>query len=492
MMTEKIKVLFTASEADPFVKVGGLGDVAGSLPAALRRIHDLSSKVSPLDIRLAIPLYDQVQQKLPNLELVGSVTLPTVSGNEIASIYQTNHAGLTVYLVSGAPIDNAPGVYSRDADADAEKFVFFSLACLMIPDLLTWHVDILHANDWHTAVSVHSLEQSKVRPTCLQETRTLLTVHNLPFMGAGSEKALKQYLVRPSDNQNLPVWGRSLPLSMGLASANSIVAVSPGYAREILTAEYGCDLQDFLATRKGSITGILNGIDPSYWNPATDTALARNFSQGSLSGKMHNKLALQKEFGLQPDPDIPLLIMVTRFDRQKGVDLAVESLKDIVNQNWQVILLGTGDPVLEKACLDFSTSLPKKVKVALKFDQQLSRRMYGGADFLLMPSRYEPCGLAQMISMRYGCLPIARATGGLADTIQDHHLSPPGTGFLFSGNSAQDLTKTILTALDVYKDNKALQSMQLEAMSMDYSWDKSAEQYYALYKSLTYKSRRET
>ncbi len=490
-MTEKIKVLFIASEADPFVKVGGLGDVAGSLPAALNHTLESPSNESPLDIRLVIPLYDQVRQKINSPSLVGKFSLPTLPGKEPVEVYQTNHAGLTVYLVSGKPVDNAPGVYSRNIAADTEKFIFFSLACLAIPELLKWPVDILHANDWHTAVAVHALQIAEKRSKYLKNTQSLLSVHNLPFMGTGAEEAIKKYRIPPSSHSTLPEWGRLLPLPMGLAAADSIVAVSPGYAKEILTPEYGCDLQDFLASRKSLITGILNGIDPSYWNPATDTALVRNFSQGSLSGKMHNKLALQKEFGLQPDPDIPLLVMITRLDRQKGVDLAVEGLRKIANQNWQVILLGTGDPKLEQACLDFAASYPKKVKVALKFDQQLSRRMYGGADFLLMPSRYEPCGLAQMISMRYGCLPIARATGGLADTIRDHHQTPPGTGFLFTGNTADQLSSTIVAAFEVHQDKKAWQSMQLHAMSMDYSWEKSAEQYFTLYKSLNQKSRRE-
>jgi starch synthase len=267
------------------------------------------------------------------------------------------------------------------------------------------------------------------------------------------------------------------------------VAVSPTYAKEILTPEFGSGLYDFLQERAGSISGILNGLDLDQWDPTTDRRLAANFDSHSLPRRALNKRALQEELGLEPDPKIPLLAMVTRMDNQKGVDLALDALQQIEIpveqpvQSWQAVILGTGTPSLEEAAERMQANYPDRLRAILAFDADLSRRIYGGADALLIPSRYEPCGLAQMIAMRYGCVPIARAVGGLKDTIQPYP-DKKANGFLFTEPTPEALSGTIRNALATYADQKAWRKLQKEGMIQDFSWERSAREYISLYRSM--------
>ncbi len=476
-------ILFIASEADPLVKAGGLGDVAGSLPAAIHNLRNEDPNLN-IDIRLAIPFYEHIREKVIDPTLVSSFDIKTLTGRVKAQIYATVLSGVTTYLVSGHPISCTDGIYGSDFSADAEKFVFFSLACLQIPIALKWNCAILHANDWHTAVAVHQLHQQRNANPHLKATRSILGIHNLPFMGTGSEKALNEYCIKPAQDKNLPPWGKTLPLPMGLAAANRIIAVSPTYAREILTPEFGCDLQDFLITRENHLTGILNGIDMVAWNPATDPNIAANFDAKTLEHRLKNKTALEAEFGFTHEPDTPLFVLISRMDRQKGVDIALAGLRKVKDLPWRVILLGTGDKSLELACRDLEEELPLKVRAAILFDTRLSRRMYAGADVLLMPSRYEPCGLSQMFAMRYGCLPFARATGGLVDTVLDPDSSQNPTGFLFANAEASSFASGFMRVLDFYAEKKVWKKMQLNGMSQDFSWTNSARKYIAHYAQL--------
>lgn len=481
--SKDLGVLFVASEADPLVKAGGLGDVAGSLPAAIHNLRNEDPNFK-IDIRLAIPFYEHIHKKVSNPSLVTSFDIKTLKGNVKTQIWATVLSGVTTYLVSGLPISSTNGVYGSDFSADAEKFVFFSLACLQIPIALDWNCAILHANDWHTAVAVHQLQHQRNKNPNLMATRSILGIHNLPFMGTGSEKALNLYRVKPSRDKNLPPWGKTLPLPMGLAAADQIIAVSPTYAREILTPEFGCDLQGFLKTRENQLTGILNGIDKDAWNPSTDPHIAANFDAETIAHRGKNKTALEAEFGFKHEPDTPLFVLISRMDRQKGVDIALAGFRMLKDFPWRAILLGTGDKSLELACRDLEEELPHKVKAAILFDTKLSRRMYAGADVLLMPSRYEPCGLSQMYAMRYGCLPFARATGGLVDTVIDPDNSQDPTGFLFTDAAAASFASGFLRVLDFYKEKNIWRKMQLKGMSQDFSWTNSARKYINLYAQL--------
>jgi starch synthase len=311
------------------------------------------------------------------------------------------------------------------------------------------------------------------------------TIHNLPFMGAGTEAALDDFGLPPSSDPRLPWWLRKYPLPLGLQAADRIVAVSPTYAREILTPEHGRGLETFLQARKDSIKGIVNGIDQEKWDPAQDPHLPINYDVTILEKREQNKIALANEFSLNPDPKIPLIILISRMDQQKGVDLAVEGLARFLQERWQAILLGTGDPHLEEACRQLEKDHPDRVRAAIRFDNGLSRRMYAGADILLLPSRYEPCGLTQMMAMRYGCVPLARATGGLRDTILDATTSKDvGTGFLFEPATATALAETLKRALAVFVDRACWSAIQKRGMRRDFSWENSAIQYVGLYREL--------
>lgn len=478
MSQQRINILFIASEADPFVKIGGLGDVAGSLPTTIRSLSDAETKY---DIRLAIPYYGVLKKKLPNLTRIAEFPLHTGSLTIQTSVYEYELKGMPVYFIDGAPIKEEDPVYGTNFVADAEKFIFFSLACLELPRILKWKIDILHANDWHTAIAIHQLATSPVSRTGSPFTSKIITIHNLPFMGTGSEDALTKFGIEPADDPSLPVWARTLPLPMGLSGADYLVPVSQTYAQEILTPDFGCGLETFLSQRKDQIIGILNGIDPLIWNPETDELIASDYNTEDISGKARCKAALQAEVGLQETNRIPLLVLISRMDQQKGVDLAIDALRSIGNLQWQAVILGSGDPRLEKAALDLQNAFPNKVKVKILFDSAFSHRMYAGADILMMPSRYEPCGLSQLISMKYGTIPVARATGGLKDTIKDTSKRGIGTGFLFSEANAAETARALKRAINTFSTPIEWQAVVKLAMSQDYSWANSAREYCSLY-----------
>jgi starch synthase len=477
-MPNPLNVLFLASEADPFIKVGGLGDVAGSLPHALRRIAGDAS----VDVRLVIPFHNAIRTEALDLQRETAFTIRR-GGDELpAQVYRTDMNGLSVYLISGDPINSTNTIYTSDTYLDGAKYTFFSLAALELARRIGFRPHIVHANDWHTAPAIYSVRNRRVHDDIYENTRTILGIHNLAFMGAGSSAALYEFEMLPVTDRYLPDWARHVPLPMGLWAADALVAVSPTYAQEIMTPEFGCGLEGFLQTRRGSIHGIVNGIDMDVWNPATDEALTANYDASRLAERTANKAALQTRFGFTPDPDVPLLAMITRMDPQKGVDIALDALRMVTDIPWQVIILGTGVNYLEDAARRLEAEFPERVCAAIRFDSKLSRQIYGGADVLLMPSRYEPCGLAQMIAMRYGCIPLVRATGGLRDTVHDGE-----TGFVFQDPTPREMAEALRRALPVFSEENRWHALQRNGMSQDFSWDKSAREYLALYQSLTSK-----
>jgi starch synthase len=474
-----LKVLFLASEADPFVKIGGLGDVAGSLPMALRALGDTEA----VDVRLVIPLHGVINQRQFDLRLLMSLEVKHASGPISAEVFYTELNGLPVYLIAGAPLPADAPVYSNDWGFDAHKYIFFSLAALELGRALKWQPDILHANDWHTAPAVYSLHIHRTTDVFYRKTATLLSVHNLPYLGVGGSLPMEAFGLPPASGSMLPEWAQHLPLPLGLLTADKIVAVSPTYSREILTHEFGSGLHDFLHLRQDRITGIINGLDTARWNPATDPALPATFDSQHLENRGANKAALQREFGFSPQPNVPLLTMITRMDYQKGIDLVPDALQQVLGQPWQAILLGTGTPEIEDTAHQLEKNYPDRVRAVLRFDAALSRRLYAGADAIMIPSRYEPCGLSQMIAMRYGCIPIARATGGLRDTIQDEGAGQD-TGFLFDNATPEALAEAIRRMLAIHALPGRWQAMQRLGMQQDFSWSNSARQYSKLYQEL--------
>ena len=472
-MHNPLRILFLAAEADPFVKVGGLGDVVGSLPNALLDLND------GLDVRLVIPFHPAIPADHFDLHREAAYSILRAGVEVPVQVFYTELRGLPVYFISGDPITNSSKVYDLDAGLDGEKYVFFSMAALELARRLDWRPDIVHANDWHGCAALYGIHRMQSDPFWCG-VKTLLNVHNLGYMGAGSEPALSAYGLPPVNDPNLPWWGQQTPMPLGLWSADEIVAVSPTYAEEIQTSDYGCGLDSFLSSRHNRITGIVNGIDIGLWDPRSDSVLARNFSVDQLAVRVENKKLLQTKLGLEVNPSIPLLSMITRMDQQKGVDIALAALRQIADLEWQVVLLGSGNPDLEAAALRLQDDFPERVCAVIKYDSKLSRQIYAGADMLLMPSRYEPCGLAQMIAMRYGCVPVARVTGGLGDTIDQGV-----TGFLFKEASPYAMAETLRCALQKYKTNDVWQSFQKAGMNKDFSWNVSARQYDELYLSLS-------
>ncbi|MFW5714174.1 MAG: glycogen synthase [Brevefilum sp.] len=480
-----INVLFLAAEAEPFIKIGGLGDVAGALPDAILNTARKLPESQKVDIRLVLPYHFAIKQRAFEPELLGEFGVHSKDETVICQVYHYDKDGLPVYLLDGEPIDEMSPVYSSDPIHDGYKFVFFSLAALGLADFLDWRVDILQANDWHTATAIYALKTLKPNSSNLANTQALHTLHNLPYMGFGVQKALYDYGIPPTKNTILPKWARHAPLPLGLLHADRIIAVSPNYAEEILTPEFGCGLEDFLKTRKEKLKGILNGLDTERWDPETDPKIEQTFSTTNLSLRDINKLKLQDRFDLIQDKSIPLITLISRMDPQKGIDIVLKGLNYCEDLPWQAIILGTGDPIVEEMARSLESQYPNRARSVIAFDSDLAHQLYAGADIFSMPSRYEPCGLSQMIAMRYGCVPIARATGGLVDTIR--HVSQKvdhGTGFLFDQPYPSIFANTLKRALRLYQKPETWRKIQLNGMQTDFSWENSARKYINVYLEL--------
>lgn len=476
-MPQTINILFLAAEAEPFVKVGGLGDVAGTLPRALRA---LSNEDLKLDVRLVLPMHMVI--KSDSLRPAGIYSIPRGNSEVQVEAFEGTLDGMPVYFLNGDPIQAGGSVYSSNNKLDGEKYTFFSLAALELPRHINWSPDVIHANDWHTAlVAYGNLVKRWDEKT--RRVSSLINIHNLPFMGPDVSEILESYGL-PLANTDLPSWARVMPMPLGLWASDAIVAVSPTYADEILHEEFGCGLQDFFRNRTESLSGILNGMDTISFDPQTDPTLAVNYNADTLSLRPQNKAALQERVGLPVIPDVPVLGMVTRMDVQKGVDIALKGLKMLGKQNWQLVLLGAGDPKLEAMAKKLQEEMPDRIRVETRYDAKLARQIYGGADIFLMPSRYEPCGISQMISMRYGCIPLVRAVGGLHDTVTDSE-----TGFVFVEAKVKSFNDAVRRALALYPYHSRWAALQKAGMALDFSWPNSARKYVQLYKKLMETSR---
>jgi len=472
-MSQTINVLFLAAEAEPFVKVGGLGDVAGTLPRAL---HALSNDEIKLDVRLVLPQHSVV--KAETLKPVGIYSIPRGSSEVQAEAFEGVLDGMPVYFINGDPIRASGSVYSSNNKLDGEKYVFFSLAALELPQQLNWIPHIIHCNDWHTALAAYS---NLVRRWEDKKNRvaSLVTIHNLPFLGPDVKEILEDYGI-PLANTDLPEWARVKPMPLGLWASDAMVAVSPTYAQEISYDKvFGSGLQDFFKTRGDTLTGILNGLDLASYDPTTDSVIEKRFSADDLSARKRNKTALQEKLGLPVAPGVPLLGMVSRMDEAKGIDIALKGLKMLGKLAWQLVILGAGNPKLEEQAKKLQEAMPDRVRVETRYDAKLARQIYAGSDIFLMPSRYEPCGISQMIAMRYGSVPLVRAVGGLHDTVTDSE-----TGFVFVDTKIKSFNDTLRRAFDLYPYHSRWAALQKAGMAQDFAWSKSAQKYLELYKKL--------
>ena len=469
-----MNVLFLAAEASPFVKVGGLGDVAGSLPRALASLGH--------DVRLAIPGYGAIDWPRFRPRRLARFDVNHAGGPELAQVWETSSDGVPVYLVTGPPIPTDRRIYGSSIEEDGRKFVFFSLAALEACRALDFRPDVVHANDWHTGPAVYQLATARSADPFFRDTATLFTIHNLPYTGRGAGRFLAEYGLPASPVlESIPEWARDSLLGVGLATADVLTTVSPTYAREIQTPEGGYGFDGVLRARSDRLHGVLNGIDTRSWNPETDEVLRARFDGHGLELRSANKTALQEATGLQPDGEAFLLGVVSRLDSQKGFDIAIPVLPSWIQAGGQFAALGSGDPGIEGALATLELGFPGRASVRLRFDPAHSRRIYGGADAILIPSRYEPGGLTQMIAMRYGAVPIARRTGGLADTITDAG-DPGGTGFLFDSYDSVSLAHALDRARRVYAQREEWIELQRRGMERDFGWDRSAAQYEGLYR----------
>ena len=471
-MSQTINVLFLAAEAEPFVKVGGLGDVAGTLPRALRALSNDELKV---DVRLVLPHHSVIRSD--TFRPVGIYSILRGKTEIQVEAYEGILDGMPVYFINGDPIRASGSVYSSNNALDAEKYTFFSLAALELPRQLNWEPNIIHVNDWHTALAAYGNLVKRWNEKS-RRVSSLVTIHNLPFLGPNVKDILEDYGL-PLANTDLPEWARVMPMPLGLWASDAIVAVSPTYADEILHPEFGCGLMDFFRNRTDSLHGILNGLDTVSFDPQTDPTLAANLNPETLDLRSRNKAALQERVGLPVNPDVPLLGMVSRMDQAKGIDIALKGLKIMAKWDWQLVLLGAGDLKLEEIAKKLQEELPDRVRVETRYDAKLARQIYGGSDLFLMPSRYEPCGISQMIAMRYGSVPLVRAVGGLHDTVTDSE-----TGFVFVDTKVKSFNDTLRRALQVFPDRARWRKLQQAGMAQDFSWSNSASKYLDLYRKL--------
>ena len=466
-----MNVLFASAEMSPLAKVGGLGDVAGSLPLALRNLGH--------DVRVVLPLYAIVDRSRAGARPIAEIQ---VRDGESARLWLADVRGVPVYLVESPHYFDRPTVYGHDDDAD--RFLFFCDAILAATAVFDFTPDVIHAQDWHTGLLLTRLAANPGHPWAARGR--VFTIHNLalkgPFDDAFVERAgINRAQLAPPDGLAPDMMYSGM--AQGIMHADRVNTVSDTYAREILTPEYGAGLDPLLRARANALSGIVNGIDYDEFNPETDPAIHANYSVESLDRRVENKRALQRTAGLPEDDGALLFGVVTRLFAQKGIDLVPDALEPLLAaRGAQLVVLGTGDEDVHQMLLKLETRHPSKVNVWLDFNPPLGQQIYAGCDVFLMPSRYEPCGLGQLISLRYGAVPLVRRTGGLADTVTDaDDALTTGTGFVFEHATSDDLAGAVQRAIDAFTNRPGWRAMQQRGMRQDWSWGRAAQKYAALY-----------
>ncbi len=470
-----MKILYAASEAAPFAKTGGLADVAGSLPPALAALGH--------DVRVVLPRYRSVDPERYGLEQIATFYVPLGAWKERCEVLQGGMGkNVTVYFISKDIFYDRPALYGTaqaDYPDNAERFTYFGRAVLELCRALDFAPDVVHCNDWQTGLTPFFLKTLYRGSTPFERTRSVFTVHNLGYQGTFGHEYMR-FLGAGWEHftpEGMEFWGKINFLKAGLVYSDIITTVSRTYSREIQTAEYGHGLEGVLAKRVADLFGIINGLDYAEWDPARDASIADRYSAARPAGKTECKKDLLEVIGLPPG-DAPLIGMVTRLVGQKGLDILAAALPDMMSLGARMVVLGTGEEQYQRVLMETSARYPEHMRVLLRYDDGIAKKIYAGSDLFLMPSRYEPCGLGQLIALRYGAVPLVRKTGGLADTVQDYNeRSGRGTGFVFEEYTAAALVGCIRRAIALYDNKKKWKHLVQTCMKKDFSWPHSAREY---------------
>ncbi len=473
---EKLKILIVSSEASPFIKSGGLGDVAGSLPKALKELG--------ADVRVVIPKYRKIKNEhYINIEYLGSFDVKLGWRKQKAGVLFKNE-GVPVYFIENDYYFGRDGLYGYDDDN--ERFAFFSKAVVDMLPFVDFIPDVIHCNDWQTGPVPMILRETYKKIAYLKNIKTLYTIHNLQYQGNFDPSSLEMFEVPGYlyDNGTVEFYGRMSYMKAGIEFSDVVSTVSETYANEIQTPEYGYGFDGIMRSIGGKLRGIINGIDYEENDPASDKRIFVNFDADSIEKKKENKKMLQKSLGLE-ERDVPLLCMITRLANQKGMDILAGAMESLMERDIQFVILGTGEREYEDMFRYYEDRWRGRVCSCILFDDVLAQRIYASGDLFLMPSRFEPCGLGQMFSLRYGTVPIVRKTGGLADTVV--HFNPEtgeGNGFLFETYDSGGILWAVNEALNVYENRDSWNRLVKNCMETKLSWRDSAKKYIELYEEM--------
>lgn len=473
-MTVK-KILFVAGEGVPFINTGGLGEVVGALPQSIM-------KEDTMDVRVIMPLYQALAEKhMENIEFVGYTYVSLAWRNQYCGIFKASVGSTIYYFIDNEYYFKRPTCYGHYDDG--ERFAFFCKAVLDILQFINFMPDIIHAHDWQTAlipIYLKTIFYQKYR-----DIRSVFTIHNIEYQGKYNMNILSDVFTLQYIEKDIVEYDGCINLMKGaIECADIVTTVSPTYAEEILSPFYSHGLTPIIQRNKHKIKGILNGIDTDFYNPDIDNALFKTYNKNNIINKYANKIKLQEMMNLPIDEDIPVIAIVSRLVSHKGMDIVSGAIDAILLQNVQLVVLGTGDMEYEIFFEHLQKKYPSKVAVKIEFNSDLSRKIYAGADIFLMPSKSEPCGLAQMIASRYGAVPVVRETGGLKDSIRDYGLDE-GNGFTFDDYTAYNVVNAITRVLSLYNNKENWNKLVAKVMEVDFSWNASAKEYIAMYEKLS-------
>ena len=484
-----MKVVYLSSEVVPFAKTGGLADIAGAIPKSIQELG--------VEIVVLMPLYGIIKESQYPLTRT-NIQFEVKIGDKLKSgcVYKgfLHDTQVPIYFLDNEQYYGRKGLYNypgttKDFEDNSERFIYFAQGALEVIEKLKLYPDIVHCNDWQTGLVPVYIKTKYAGTECFKNTKTLLTIHNIAYQGifwhwdmnlTGLDWSLFNW-------KQLEFYGKLNFLKGGIVFSDLITTVSKTYAKEIQTPEYGAGLDGVLKERANDLYGIINGIDYSIWNPETDKYIITNYGINNLKGKQLCKRALQRKYNLS-ERDVPIIGMITRLIDQKGLDLVARKFRDLMKTDSQFVLLGTGEPRYHELFQAYAKTFPKKVAVKLTFDEQSAHEIEAGSDMFLMPSRFEPCGLNQLYSLKYGTIPIVRSTGGLADTITDVRScsvsNGKANGFSFKEYNSDFLLATIIRAMGFFKNKDQWTNLMKNGMAQDWSWERSAREYIELYKML--------